>query len=234
MSIHIGAQKGQIADTVLMPGDPLRAKHIAENFLTDITRYTHVRNMYGFTGNYKGKRISVQGAGMGMPSTAIYVHELIHDYEVKKLIRVGTMGSLQENVKLGTVVLAVSACTDSSINRLKFDGLDFAPTADFNLMLNAHQNAVRLDIPLTAGSIFSTDLFYNGSTNRYDIWKKHGVLGLEMESAVLYTLAAENNIKALTLLTVSDHLITGEMMSSQEREKNVNEAALLALETAIS
>ena len=233
MSIHIGAQKGEIAETVLLPGDPLRAKFIAESYLSDIHEYTSVRNMLGFTGIYKGLKISVQGSGMGIPSTAIYVNELIKDYGVKTIIRVGTTGSIKADIQVGDIILAQSACTDSNVNRLKFGGMDYAPMADFSLLMKAYKKAEELSIPVKVGAVFSTDTFYNGSIERYDIWGKHGVLGLEMESTALYTLAAGYGIKALTILTVSDNIITGEAMAAEDRERNIADVARLALETAL-
>ena len=233
MSVHIGAQKGEIAEIVLLPGDPLRAQHLATNFLEDVHPYSTVRNMLGFTGTYKGTKVSVQGAGMGIPSTSIYVHELIHEYGVKMIIRVGTTGSIQPDISIGDIILAMSASTDSSINRHKFNGMDYAPTADFGLLMRANEKAKHLSIPVRAGSVFSTDVFYNGDPHRYDIWRQHGVLALEMESTALYTLAAGNNVKALTMLTVSDNLITGEVASTEYREKHIEDVARLALETVI-
>lgn len=233
MSVHIGAEEGAIAETVLLPGDPLRAKFIAEHFLSDVHCYTKVRNMFGFTGTYKGVRISVQGAGMGLPSTAIYVNELINEYAVKTIIRVGTTGSLRADLEIGQTVLVMSASTDSNINRLKFDGMDYAPTADFELLVRAKQKAQELAIPVHIGGIFSTDSFYGISPERYKKWSDHGVLGLEMESTALYTIAAGKQVKALTILTVSDNLITGAMTTSEEREQNIEDVARLALESAI-
>ena len=233
MSFHIGAKEGEIAETVLLPGDPLRAKFIAENFLSDVTCYNQVRNMLGFTGTYKGARISIQGAGMGLPSTAIYTNELINDYKVKTIIRVGTTGSIRSDIKIGQTILVMSACTDSNINRHKFDGMDYAPTADFELLVKAFQKAQEMSIPVKVGGIFSTDIFYNDSPERYKIWSEHGVLGLEMESTALYTIAARRKVKALTVLSVSDNLITGEVTSAEDREKNVEDIARIALETAV-
>ncbi len=233
MSFHIAAKKGEIAETVLLPGDPLRAKFIADNYLKNTTCYNEVRNMYGFTGTYKGKRISIQGAGMGLGSTAIYTNELIDDYDVKTIIRVGTCGSIVRELKPGKIVLAMSANTDSSVNRLKFGGMDYAPVADFDLLLMAFNKAKEMSIEVMVGGIFSTDSFYNDDPDRYKIWAEHGVLGAEMESTVLYTLAAKAGVRALSVLTVSDNLITGEYASAEEREKQIDDMTRIALEIAI-
>jgi len=233
MSFHIGATKGEIAEKVLMPGDPLRAKFIAENFLTDVNCYNAVRNMFGYTGVYKGARVSVQGAGMGIPSTLIYATELVKDYGVKSIIRVGTVGSIKKEIKINDIILGMSACTDSNINKIKFNGLDYSPTANFDLLVKASQVAKELALDPHIGIVFSTDNFYNGSPQHYDIWAEHGVLGLEMESTALYTLAAKHDVSALTILTVSDNLVTGEVNSSEDREKNIESMARIALETII-
>ncbi|WP_420316139.1 purine-nucleoside phosphorylase [Ekhidna sp.] len=230
MSLHIGAKAGEIAETVLLPGDPLRAKLIAESFLTDVYQYSNIRNMSGFTGTYKGKRISVQGGGMGMPSTAIYANELIKEYDVKTIIRVGTCGSLKREISLGEVILAMSANTDSNINRATFNGMNYSPVADFELLDKAYHQARELSIPVRVGGIFSTDFFYDENPDRYEVWANHGVLGVEMESAILYTLAARTNTRALSILTVSDNLITKEFNSAEGRTNDIENTARLALE----
>lgn len=230
MSFHIGAEKGDIAETMLLPGDPLRAKFIADNFLENVVCYNEVRNMFGFTGTYKGNRVSIQGAGMGIPSTAIYANELINDYGVKTLIRIGTCGGLRADIKLGEVILASSASTDSNINRLKFGGMDYSPTANFELLNKAYNKAEELLIDVRVGPIFSSDTFYDDDEDRYKIWSDHGVLGVEMESTVLYTIAAKNGLRALTILTVSDNLVTHEVASSEDREKKIEDMAKIALE----
>ena len=196
-SIHIEAQEGEIAETILLPGDPLRAKHVAETMLDDVTCYNRVRNMLGFTGTYQGKRVSIQGTGMGMGSTSIYVNELINTYGVKNLIRVGTCGAIQEELQLGQVVLVMSASGDSGANMSYFEGMHFAATADFDLLFHAHQVAQRLNIPTVQGGIFSTDTFYDDVPNRWDKWIQHGILGVEMESQILLTLAKRLNARAL-------------------------------------
>lgn len=230
MSIHIGAKDGEIAETILLPGDPLRAKFIAESMLEDIITYNEVRGMYGFTGTYKGKKVSVQGTGMGLPSISIYVDELINSYGVKNLIRVGTCGSLQEDVKIRDVILAMSASTDSSINKIRFNGRDYAPTASFELLKRAYDIAEERDISVKVGNIFTSDTFYHDDPNAWKIWAKFGALAVEMETAALYTLAAKYHVNALTLLTVSDSLITGEETTSQERQETFTKMIEIALD----
>lgn len=231
-SLHLEAKVGDIAETVLLPGDPLRAKYVADNFLEKAFCYNNVRGMLGFTGFYKGKRVSIQGSGMGMGSIAIYVNELIKDYNVKNLIRVGTCGTFHEHMKLGQVVLAMSASGDSDANSLYFKGMHYAATADFDLLLKAYQTAKDLKINTLQGSIFSTNSFYDDNPNRWDIWKKQGILGVEMESQILYTLAKRFDTKALSIVTVSDNIITKESSSAKERETSFNDMMRIALELA--
>jgi len=232
MSIHIGAKEGEIASTILLPGDPLRAKYIAENFLTDAICYNEVRGMYGYTGTYKGKRISVQGTGMGIPSISIYLNELITSYKAKNLIRIGSCGSMQPDIKIRDVILVMSASTDSHINKIRFDGMDYAPTANFNLLKRAHDIALEKDIPIKVGSVLTTDTFYHDDPNSWKHWADYGVLAVEMETAVLYTLAAKFKVNALSILTVSDSLITREETTSEERQKTFNQMVKIALELA--
>lgn len=232
MSIHIGAKENQIASTVLLPGDPLRAKYIADNFLENVMCYNEVRGMYGFTGTYKGKKVSVQGTGMGVPSISIYVNELITSYGVKKLVRVGTCGSMQENVKIRDVILAMSASTDSSINRIRFNGKDYAPTASFDLLNRVYTAAQSKKISVKVGNVLTADTFYDDDPEAWKLWAKFGVLAVEMETAALYTIAAKYGVDALTVLTVSDSIVTGEATSSQEREKTFMQMVELALELA--
>ena len=232
MSIHIGAKEGDIASTVLLPGDPLRAKYIAENFLTDAICYNEVRGMYGYTGTYKGKRISVQGTGMGIPSISIYVNELITNYKAKNLIRIGSCGSMQADIKIRDVILAMSASTDSHINKIRFNGMDYAPTANFNLLKRAHDIALEKDISIKVGSVLTTDTFYNDDPNSWKHWANYGILAVEMETAVLYTLAAKFKVNALSILTVSDSLVTREETTSEERQKTFNQMVEVALELA--
>ena len=233
MSTHINAKENDIAESILLPGDPLRAKFIAENFLTDTICYNEVRGMYGFTGSYKGKRVSVQGTGMGIPSISIYVTELIKFYKVKNLIRVGTCGSYQEKVKVRDLIIAMSASTDSNVNKLRFKGIDFAPTASFKLLRKAYDVAVDKGFDPKVGNVFSSDTFYNDDPDSWKTWAKYGCLAVEMEAAALYTIAAEYGVDALALLTVSDHLLTGEETTSQERQTTFTKMIQVALDTIV-
>jgi purine-nucleoside phosphorylase len=233
MSIHIGAEPGQIAPTVLLPGDPLRAKWIAETFLDDATCYTEVRGMYGFTGTWQGTPVSVQGSGMGQPSMSIYVNELFREYDVQRIIRVGSCGAVTEQVAIRDVVIASGACTDSSLNRLRFHGLDYAPVADFGLLRAAVDAAeARDDVTSHVGLIFSGDTFYNPREELMAPMVAHGVLALEMEASALYTLAAAYGRKALAICTVSDHIVTGEETTSAEREQTFGAMVDIALSAA--
>ncbi len=229
MSLHIGAAKGDIAEVVLLPGDPLRAKWIADTFLEDASCYTEVRGMLGYTGTYKGKRISVQGSGMGIPSALIYIHELIMDYGVKTIIRVGTAGSYQADVKIRDIVLAMAASTNSSLNQLRFQGQNFAPTANYELFRNAIQYAEANGIPVKAGNVLSEDSFYNADPESYKLWASYGVLCAEMESAGLYTVAAQNDVRALSILTISDSKVSGEHCTNEERERDFEQMVEMAL-----
>jgi purine-nucleoside phosphorylase len=235
MSTHIGAKPGEIAERVLMPGDPLRAKWIAEHYLEDAKCYSTVRNMFGFTGTYQGVRLSVQGSGMGMPSASIYAHELINDYGANTLIRVGSCGALTESLKLRDVIAAIGSATDSNMNRARFDGLiDYAPVADFGLLRTAVEVAERRGIQMHVGPILAADAFYTDRPDLYDRLADYGVLAVEMESAALYTIAARFKAKALTVLTVSDHIKTGERTTAEDRERTFAEMAEIALDTAIA
>lgn len=233
MSVHIGAKKGDIAETVLLPGDPLRAKWIAETFLEDVVCYNEVRGMYGYTGTYKGRRVSVQGTGMGVPSISIYVNELIRDYGVKNLIRVGTAGSYREDIKIRDVILAMSSSTTSGINRLRFDEADYAPTADFELFMRAAEAAKVKGIKIKGGNVLTVDEFYGDNFEAYKKWANFGVLCVEMETAALYTIAAKYNAKALTILTISDSLVTGEETTSLERQTTLKDMVEIALESVV-
>ena len=234
MSIHIAAKVEDIAETVLLPGDPKRAKWIAENYLDDVFCYTDIRGMLGFTGTYKGKRrISVQGTGMGIPSISIYITELIKDYGVKNLIRVGTAGSYQKDIKVRDIVIPMSASTDSNINSRRFNGANFSPTANFELFRIALKVAEEKNIKIKAGNVLTSDEFYNDNSDYYKKWSDFGVLAVEMETAGLYTLAAKYKAKALSILTISDSLVSPEITSAEEREKTFSEMIELALETAI-
>ena len=233
MSIHIAAKQGEIADIVLLPGDPLRAKFIAETFLEDVTCYNEVRNMLGYTGTYKGRRVSVQGTGMGVPSISIYATELMQEYGVQKLIRVGTCGAIQKDVKVRDVILAQTASTDSRMNQVIWGGgIDFAPTADFDLLYKAYNAGKEAGLNLKVGNIFTADMFYSDEAQNEKL-AKYGVLAVEMESSALYTLAAKFGRQALSVLTVSDHIITGEVTTSEERQTTFKDMMIVALEAAI-
>jgi len=232
MSIHIGAEPGQIAPTILLPGDPRRARFIAETLLEDAVCFNEVRGMLGYTGGYAGKRVSVMGTGMGVPSISIYVHELIRDYGVKTLIRVGTSGGLQPHLKTGDIVLAMAASTDSQINRFRFGGRDYAPTATFPLLLAAYRAATERGMNVCVGGVLTSDTFYEDDPEWWKTWAAFGVLAVEMETAALYTLAAKFQVDALSILTVSDCLIGGAAASSEQRERGFSAMAELALEIA--
>jgi purine-nucleoside phosphorylase len=232
VSIHIGAEPGQIAPTVLLPGDPLRAKYFAETMLKDVFCYNEVRGMLGFTGRYGDKRISVMGTGMGIPTVSIYVHELVTEYNVKTLIRVGTCGAIQPGLRIGDIVLAMAASTNSQINRLRFEGLDFAPVASFPLLLKAYEVAGDRGARVHVGGILSSDTFYEDNPDWWKKWAAHGTLVVEMETSGLYTLAAKFNIDALALLTVSDSLVSGEEATAEQRERDFPLMAEIALEIA--
>jgi purine-nucleoside phosphorylase len=230
MSIHIGAKQGQIAPTVLLPGDPLRAKYIAETMLEDVFCYNEVRGMLGYTGRYGDKSVSVQGSGMGIPTLAIYVHELVTEYQVKTLIRVGTCGALQPHLKVGDVVLPMSSSTNSHINRLRFEGMDYAPTASFHLLLKAYEAAKERGARVHVGGMFASDTFYHDDPEWWKKWAMYGALVVEMETSGLYTLAAKFQVAALSVLTVSDSLVTGESATAEQREKGFPLMAEIALE----
>lgn len=230
MSIHIEAKKGEIADRVLLPGDPLRAKFVAENFLTNAVCYNKVRNMLGFTGIYEGVKISVQGTGMGMPSMSIYVNELFDFYEVQKAIRIGTAGALQKEVKLYSLVLAMSTCSDSAINTHRFSGLSFSPTADWDLLKKTYDIAIKLKQQIHVGTVFSTDVFYDEAEN-WKLFAKYGALAVEMETAEFYTLAAKYGREALAIYTISDNMVTKEITSAKEREVAFTDMMKLALKS---
>lgn len=227
---HISADDGAFAPSILLPGDPLRAKHIAENFLTHVVQVNDVRNMLGYTGKYDGVPISVMGTGMGIPSASIYVTELINEYNVKRLIRVGSCGAVTEKVNVRDVILAIGACTDSLVNRSRYGGLDFAATADFWLLKAAAEAAQAKGIEVQVGNVHSADLFYNPDPEAFNRMENMGVLAVEMEAAGLYGVAAEHGGRALTICTVSDHVRTGEATSSDERESTFTEMVEIALE----
>ena len=228
MSTHIGAAAGAIAPVVLMPGDPLRAKWIAETFLEDAECYSEVRGMLGYTGTWRGRRVSVQGSGMGQPSFAIYANELLREYDVDTIIRVGSCGALTEKLAVRDLVIASGACTDSGMNRLRFEGLDYAPVADFGLLRDAAAAAPEAHV----GLIFSSDAFYSPRPELTGRMVEYGVLAVEMEASVLYTLAAQHGARALAICTVSDHIVTGEETTAQEREQTFGRMVEVALTAA--
>ena len=226
---HIHAAAGAIAETVLMPGDPLRAKHIADTYLTEVQCINTVRNMYGFTGKYQGKTVSVMGSGIGVPSISLYATELAKFYGVKNIIRIGSCGGLPLSVKVREVVVAMGASTDSAVNRNRLQGIDFAALASFDLLERAVAAARAKNIGVKVGNVFTSDLFYNASETLFDTLEKYGVLAIEMEAAGLYGVAAEYGINALAIITVSDHIRTGESLSAQERQTSLNEMVEIAL-----
>lgn len=230
---HINANNGDFAETVLMPGDPLRAKFIAETFLKNHREVTNVRSMLGFTGEYQGKKISVMGHGMGIPSCSIYATELITQFGVKKIIRVGSCGAVSANVNLRDIVIGLGACTDSKVNRIRFMDHDFAAIADFDLVVNAVQAAKQKNIPVKVGNLFSADLFYSPQQELFDVMEKYNILGVEMEAAGIYGLAAEYNAKAMTICTVSDHIRRGEKLTAEERQYSFKEMITIALESVL-
>ncbi len=238
MSTHIAAAPGEIAPTVLMPGDPLRAKWIAETFLDDARCYSQVRGMLGFTGTWRGHPVSVQGSGMGQPSMSIYLHELLTEYGVTTVVRVGSCGALTEKLAVRDIVLASGACTDSSMNSIRFEGLDYAPVADFELLRAAFAAAEELigaDGPrVRVGPIFSSDSFYSARPELVQRMAQYGVLAVEMEASALYTLAAREGARALTICTVSDHIVTGEETTALEREQTFGAMVDIALTAALT
>ena len=231
MSLHIAAKPGEVAERILLPGDPLRAKWVAENFLTAPVQYNSVRNMFGYTGTYKGERVSVQGSGMGIPSISIYVHELFTEYNVQRAIRIGTCGAIQDETKVGDLILALSASTDSAVNRRATNGLDFAPHCDFHLLKSAYEVAKKFRVHV--GGVSSMDQFYD-TTDALARLREYNVLALEMEASALYTLAARFKRQALAVLTVSDHVITHEAMDATARERTLKEMVEVGLEALIS
>jgi purine-nucleoside phosphorylase len=231
VSTHIAAAPGEVAETVLLPGDPLRAEWITKTYLDDVTCYSRVRNMLGFTGTYRGQRVSVQGTGMGQPSLAIYVHELLAEYGARTLVRVGSCGALVDSVAIRDVVIAITACTDSSMNHLRFEGVDYAPAADYQLLRRAVDGAEAAGLPVHVGPILSGDSFYNDRPELTQRLAEYGVLAVEMEASALYTLAAKHGASALAICTVSDSLVTGEHTTADERERTFAAMAELALQT---
>jgi purine-nucleoside phosphorylase len=234
MSIHIAAKPGEIAEAVLLPGDPLRAQFIAETYLENAVQYTGIRNMLGFTGTYRGKRVSVQGTGMGIPSISIYVNELFREYGVQRAIRVGTAGAIREDVKVRDLVIAMSASTNSAANRIRLGGMDYAPTADFGLLKAAYDAALARNYRPVVGPVISSDMFYTEDPDEWKLWARFGCLAVEMECSELYTLAAKFGRKALCVLTISDSLISREVTTAEERQTSFTRMMEVALEAAVS
>lgn len=233
-SIHINADDGAFADTVLFPGDPLRAKYIAEKFFTNAEKVTDVRNILGYTGEYEGKRISVMGSGMGIPSASIYAKELITEYGVKEIVRIGSCGAVSKNVQLRDVVIGMGASTDSNVNRIRFGGYDYAAIADFGLMEKAVAAARAMGLAVKVGNIFSADLFYTPDAAMFDVMEQYDILGVEMEAAGVYSTAVEYGAKALAICTVTDHIRTGAALSSEERQLSLDEMITMALKATTS
>lgn len=233
MTAHINAQKNEFAQTVIMPGDPLRAKFIAETYLTDAKQICNVRNMLGYTGMYNGIPVSVMGHGMGIPSITLYAHELINDFNVKRIIRIGSLGATQHDVKMRDVILAVAAGTDSITNQKRANGYNIATSATFALLHSAYEIAKTMDLPVKAGNVFSGDLYYDPDESLMSTLEKSGVLGIDMEVAGLYGIAQQFNIESLAILTVSDHCLTGEETTAEERQLTFNNMIQLALQVAI-
>ncbi|MDE4174743.1 purine-nucleoside phosphorylase [Phaeobacter sp. PT47_59] len=234
MTIHIGAEKGDIAETVLMPGDPYRAKWAAETFLQDARLVNNVRGMLGFTGHWKGNPVTIQGSGMGMPSLSIYANELIRDFGAKTLIRIGSCGGMQKSVAVRDVILAMTATTAGSPSASIFKEVNFAPCADWSLLQAAAKAAGLRDVTTHVGGIYSSDTFYDERPDLNEQMVRHGILGVEMEAAELYTLAARYGCRALAVLTVSDHLQTGEALPADQRERSFGDMVEIALEAAFS
>jgi purine-nucleoside phosphorylase len=230
---HIAADKGEFAPSILLPGDPLRAKHIADNFLDDVREVTSIRNMLGFTGSYQGVPVSTMGTGMGIPSASIYATELITEYGVERLIRVGSCGALQPDLALRDVILGIGAGTDSGVNRVRYGGFDFAATADFHLLKAAYEAAAAAGVEARVGNIHSADLFYNPEEGVFERMRDMGVLAVEMEAAGLYGVAAEKGARALTILTVSDHILEGTETTAEERQTTFDDMIRIALEAVV-
>ncbi len=228
---HMNAAPGDFAPTVLMPGDPLRAKYIADTYLDDARRVTDVRNMWGFTGEYKGIPVSVMAHGMGIPSVSIYCTELITEYDVKRIIRVGSCGTSHPDVQMRDVIIAMGASTDSNVNRMRFGGYDLAALATFSLVQNAVKAAEEKKVRYHVGNLFSSDLFYTPDPDMFDTMAKYNVLGVEMEAAGIFPIAAEHGVESLAICTVSDDIRTGDALTTDERQNTFDEMIVVALET---
>ena len=233
MTTHINADKQDFSEIVLMPGDPLRAKYIAEKYLTGVKQVSSLRNMLGYTGEYKGQSISAMGSGMGIPSISIYSKELITEYGVKKIIRVGSCGSVSRDAQLREVVIGMGASTDSNVNRTRFNGYDFAALADFELLEHSVAAAREMDLQIRVGNIFSADLFYMPDESMFDVMEKYNIIGVEMEAAGLYGVAAQYGAKALTICTVTDNIRTGDVLSGEDRQTTLDNGIELSLNTAV-
>lgn len=231
---HINAEPGDFAETVLMPGDPLRAKFIAENYLENPRLVTDVRGMLGFTGSYKGHALSVMGHGVGIPSCSLYCTELINEFGVKRLIRAGSCGNVNKSVKLRDIIIAMGACTDSKVNRIRFRNHDFAAIADYRLLQSAVTIAERRGLAVHVGNVFSSDLFYSPEQEAFEMMEKYNILGVEMETAGIYGLAAEFGVRALAICVVSDQIMSGERLTPEERQSGFKDMIELALETAVA
>ncbi len=234
MTVHISAKPGEIAETVLMPGDPYRARWAAKTYLENPVLVTEVRGMLGYTGTWQGHRVTIQGSGMGMPSLSIYANELLRDYGAKTLIRIGSAGALQHHVKVRDVVLAMTASTLGSPSRSIFRELNFAPCADFALLAAAHQAALHIGVPVHVGGIYSSDTFYDERPDLSEQLQRHGTLCVEMEAAELYHLAARHNARALAILTISDHILTDDSLPADQRERSFGAMVELALQAAFT
>jgi len=234
MTPHINAGADDFAECVLLPGDPLRAKYIADKFLDNSREVTNLRNMLGYTGEYQGARVSVMGSGMGIPSLSIYVRELISEFGVNKIIRVGSCGAVSPEIRVRDVVIGMGACTDSNVNRLRFKGYDYAAICDYGLLETAVVTARGLSLNVHVGNIFSADLFYTPDTAMFEVMEQYNILGVEMEAAGLYSVAVEFGAKALAICTVSDHIRSGEKLSGEDRQRSLNEGIELSLKTAVA
>jgi len=231
---HMNAAPGDFAQTVLMPGDPLRAQYIADTYLDKVRRVTDVRNMWGFTGDYKGQAVSVMAHGMGIPSASIYCTELITEYDVKRIIRVGSCGTTHPDVQLRDIIIAMGASTDSNCNRMRFGGYDLAALASFDLVVKAVAAAKAADVRYHVGNLFSADLFYTPDPGMFETMAKYNIYGVEMEAAGIFPIAAENGVEALAICTVSDDIVSGAALTSDERATTFDEMILVALETVVA
>lgn len=230
---HINSKKHDFSDIVLMPGDPVRAKYIAEKYLKKYVQINNTRLMLAYTGFYKNKKISIMSHGIGIPSASLYSRELITEFNVKKIIRIGTCGAVRDDINLRDIVISMGACTDSKINRIKFNNHDFAAIADFDMLFNLVKISKKMNIPVFVGNFFTTDSFYNEDINMLNLLKKYNIIGIDMETAGIYSVAAEFQTQALSICTVSDHILKKECLSSQARESSFNEMIEIALESTL-